>query len=311
MEDVVEFRALRKSVIALAVSAFLATGLVACGSPGGASAPAAAPRQAASTAAAKGVEVPHGIRKAGVVNVAVYLAYPPYSYTDSSGRPAGLELEMARAVAQKMGVSVRFHSIEFPAMIPAISNGRYDWALGTISDLKERRKVVDIMDWSHDAMFVQVKAGNPHNVDPSDLCGVRFGHVQGSAQIQAFESIAAQCAKDGKSAPTQVLFQDVGTQLQALRNDRFAADLQDPAAGAQTERQTNDALIMLPGNVPTLAADPAGWVFAKGNQGLEKAVLQSIDALIKDGTWQKLMADNGMSDVAIVPPTLNTVVPNY
>jgi polar amino acid transport system substrate-binding protein len=146
-------------------------------------------------------------------------------------------------------------------------------------------------------------------VNPADLCGVAFGHVQGSAQVQSFDKLAADCAKRGKPAPTQRLFQDVGTQLQALRNNRFEAALQDPAAGAQTAKQTNGAIVMLPGKIPTDTPRPAGWVFAKGNTALEKAVTKAIDSLIQDGSWQKILKDNGIAGSAIVPPTLNTATP--
>ncbi|MYW96177.1 transporter substrate-binding domain-containing protein [Amycolatopsis rubida] len=288
----------------VAVSLMVGAGLAACGAPGANPEPSA-------QAAAQGVEVPAAVAKAGVVNVAAYLAYPPYRYIDGSGKPTGFELEMAKAVAKKMGVRIEFHSIEFPALIPSIANRRYDWAVGMMNDTEARRKVVDVLDWARADMVVQVQAGNPHQVNPAGLCGVNFGHVQGSAQVQAFDKLVADCAKQGKPAPTQILFQDVGTQLQALRNNRFAAALQDPAAGAQTEKQTSGALVLLPGRVPAITPTPAGWVFAKGNTGLQKAVVQAIGSLIKDGTWQKIMRDNGVSEFSIVPPTLNTARTNF
>ncbi|MYW96175.1 transporter substrate-binding domain-containing protein [Amycolatopsis rubida] len=294
---------IRKLLAGATLAVVAASVLAGCSTSSGSS--------GAAPSAAGGIAVPAKVKQAGTVDIAVYLAYPPYSYVDSSGRQVGFELDMARAVARKLGVTPQFHSIEFPALIPSIANRRYDWALGTMFDLPERRNIVDFLDWARADMFVQVHAGNPDKIDPANLCGVSFGHVQGSAQVQVVEAIAAECAKSGKPAPTQMLFQDVGTQLQALRNHRFQADLQDPAAGAQTERQTNGALVLLPDRVPNVPVLPSGWVFAKGNTEMEKAVVQAVGSLIADGTWQKLMNDNGMTKVAIVPPTINTKPPAF
>lgn len=256
--------------------------------------------------AAEGIAVPAAIKQAGVVNVAGYMAFPPYRYLDATGKPAGFEIDLAKAVAEKMGVRIEFHSVEFPALIPAIANGRYDWSLGTLGDTAERRKVVDILDWALPAYVLQVQGGNPHGIQPAGLCGVTFGHLQGSAQVAAFEQIAADCAKRGEPAPQQILFQDPGTQMQALQNDRFEAALQNPPVAALTERETKGALMVLQGKVPTISVDPAGWVFAKGNTELERAVSQAIGSLITDGRWTKVLKDNDFEDFAIVPPTLNT-----
>jgi polar amino acid transport system substrate-binding protein len=290
----------RRAVLAASAALTLALGLAGCGA---ASTDGAAP-VAPAIAVDPAIDVPEDVRRDGL-DVAAYLEYPPYSYVGEDGEQAGFELEMARAVAAKMGVEVRFHPVEFTAIITGMANGRYDWSLGTMNDTAERREIVDFLDWSRNQMMVQVRAGNPHGVDPNDLCGVAFGHVDGSANAQAVDDLAAACAAAGKPAPTQMLFQDVGSQLQALRNDRFAADLQDPAAGATTTRETNGDLVMIEQQVPGLPVADAGWVFPKGSTALEHAVLQSIDSLIADGTWGRIMDENGMSASAILPPTLN------
>lgn len=286
-----------RTLTALAVLA--SATLTGCGSDAGS-------KPITTAQAAAGIAVPETIKQAGVVNVAGYMAFPPYRYLDAAGKPAGFEIELAKAVAAKMGVEIEFHSVEFPALIPAIANGRYDWSLGTLGDTEERRKVVDILDWALPAYVLQVRGGNPHGIEPSRLCGVSFGHLQGSAQVAAFEQIAADCSKRGEPAPEQILFQDPGTQMQALQNDRFEAALQNPPVAALTERETKGALMVLSGKVSTISVDPAGWVFAKGNTELERAVSQAIGSLIQDGTWTKVLKENNFEEFAIVPPTLNT-----
>ena len=46
------------------------------------------------------------VREKGVLRVAVYKDFPPYSYTDTEGRMTGLDVEIGKALAAKMGVAM-------------------------------------------------------------------------------------------------------------------------------------------------------------------------------------------------------------
>ena len=46
------------------------------------------------------------VREKGVLRVAVYKDFPPYSYTDAQGRMTGLDVEIGKALAGKMGVAM-------------------------------------------------------------------------------------------------------------------------------------------------------------------------------------------------------------
>jgi polar amino acid transport system substrate-binding protein len=288
---------LRATGIAL-VAALGAAVLGACSQP-------AAEAPAATGQAAPGVDVPAAVAEAGALEMAAFLEYPPYRYVDDAGNPAGIEVQMATAIAAKMGVEPVFHDMEFAAVIPAISTGRYDFALGAFQETAERREVVDILDYNRSALGLQVLAGNPKGVSPADICGVSFGHVTGSAQADMFQGLVDGCAAAGRPAPTEMLFQDVATQLQGLRGGRFDALLQPPPVGLSLAATPGSGFAMLPGLVEEIPAASAGWVFPKGDTEMERAVLQSIQSLIDDGTWGRILADGGLTETALVPPTLN------
>jgi polar amino acid transport system substrate-binding protein len=258
----------------------------------------------APTQAAEGIDVPAAVAQSGKLEMAAFLEYPPFRYVDDAGDPAGIEIEMATAIAGKMGVEPVFHNMEFSAIIPAISSGRYDFALGAFQESAERRQVVDILDYNVSGLGLMVLSGNPKGLSASDVCGVTFGHVTGSAQADAFPGLVESCTAAGKPAPTEMLFQDTATQLQGLRTSRFDALLQNPAAGHALQEQ-GAGFDMLPGLVEEIPSAASGWVFTKGDTELERAVLQSIQSLIDDGTWGRIMNDNGLGETALMPPTLN------
>lgn len=58
----------------------------------------------------------------------------------------GLEIEMAKAIADNLGVALEVKDMDFEGIIPAVQNGQADLAMGTISPNEEREKVVDFSD---------------------------------------------------------------------------------------------------------------------------------------------------------------------
>ncbi|MCI0144089.1 transporter substrate-binding domain-containing protein [Arthrobacter bambusae] len=259
------------------------------------------------TPAAGNISLPGNVRDRGSLEVAAYLQYPPYRYTDADGKPAGIEVQMAEAVAKKLGLKINFHDMDFSAVIPAIQNGRFDFSLGAYADTPERQKVVDIMDYNVDEMGLIVAQGNPNKVSVDDFCGRTFGAVTGSQQISNFNDYVSSCAKAGKTAPTLTAFTDVGTEFQAIRNGRIDTLETTIAVGKYTEGQKGSGLVALPGAVSVHPTNPpVGWVFKKGDAGMERAVLQAIDELIKDGTWKTITDNAGITKTAVLPPTINT-----
>ncbi|MDF2444740.1 MAG: polar amino acid transport system substrate-binding protein, partial [Subtercola sp.] len=150
-----------------------------------------------------------------------------------------------------------------------------------------------------------VLAGNPDNLDPADPCGISFASVTGGIEVQEISEMGPVCAAAGKEAPTQVTLPDAPSEQQALITGRVQAILYDPAGAEYVSKQNGDKLEVLPGLVPGVNQTPAGWAFPKGGSPVQTAVLAAIDELIADGTWGQILSDAGLSDLAIVPPTVD------
>ena len=96
---------LKKSAAALAALTLTAA-LAGCGSS--ASSAAASTDTAASTAETSGENELEKVKAAGKLVIGVEGTYPPFTYHDDNGELTGLDVELGKALAEKLGVEVEF-----------------------------------------------------------------------------------------------------------------------------------------------------------------------------------------------------------
>ncbi len=78
--------------------------------------------------------------------VGMELAYPPFEMTDPEGKPAGISVEIAQALAEHLGRPLRIENIPFDGLIPALKTGRIDLILSSMTATEERAKSIDFSD---------------------------------------------------------------------------------------------------------------------------------------------------------------------
>jgi len=88
-------------------------------------------------------------RKAGGARplvVGMELAYPPFEMTDPSGQPAGISVEIARALAADLGRPLEIRNMAFDGLIPALRTGKIDLILSSMTATEERLKMIDFSE---------------------------------------------------------------------------------------------------------------------------------------------------------------------
>jgi len=78
--------------------------------------------------------------------VGMDLSYPPFETIDSSGKPAGVSVDLAEAFGKWIGRPVRIENIPFVGLIPALKSGRIDMIISSMTDTPERRQSVSFSD---------------------------------------------------------------------------------------------------------------------------------------------------------------------
>ena len=81
----------------------------------------------------------------GKIVVGVKADYKPWGYRDTSGDIVGMEIDMAKDVANKMGVDLELVAVQSSNRMQFLENGKIDLMIATMSDRKDRREIVGIV----------------------------------------------------------------------------------------------------------------------------------------------------------------------
>jgi len=113
---------MKKKIISLALIAAMMLSIVACGS------------KSNSLTVNK-----------GVLTMATNAYFPPYEYYEGS-EIVGIDAEIAAAVADKLGLTLKIEDMEFDSIITAVSTGKVDMGLAGMTVTEERKQNVNFSD---------------------------------------------------------------------------------------------------------------------------------------------------------------------
>lgn len=176
---------MKKKVLALTMAALMAASLTACG--GGAKETTAADTTAAdaadTTAAEKTEETSAeaaGTEAAGgVLVMATNAEFPPYEFHDG-GEIVGIDAEIAKAIADELGMELEIEDIAFDSIIPEITSGKADMGLAGMTVTEDRKQSVDFTDTYAKASQKIIVKEDSAIASPDDLTGVIVGVQQGT-----------------------------------------------------------------------------------------------------------------------------------
>ena len=208
-------------------------------------------------------------------------AFPPYEMTDDAGNYIGIDVEVAQAIAEKLGLELVIDNMEFTAALEAAQNGKADMVMAGVTVNEDRLADMDFSDsYATGVQVVIVKEGSDVTMD--NLGEKMIGTQMGTTGF----IYASDTPENGGYGEDHVIAYDNGiTAVQALLNDQIDAVIIDNAP-AQAFVEANAGLTILEGE----------WVvenyaigFQKGNTALVEAVNTALVELIADGTVQQIV----------------------
>jgi len=122
------------------------------------------------------------IKARGKLIVGTSADWPPFEYI-KDGKVVGIDIEIAKKIAEALGVELEIKDMKFAALIEAVKNGIIDMAIADITPTAEREKVVDfsvIYYSSKGNVVVTLADKNISNMD--DLKGLTVGVQLGTIQ---------------------------------------------------------------------------------------------------------------------------------
>ncbi|MFF3886163.1 ABC transporter substrate-binding protein [Streptomyces sp. NPDC001914] len=252
------------------------------------------------------------IRERGVVQVATDVPYPPFEmYTQVGSRQlTGIDYDLGRAIALRLGVTFKFSPQKFDGLLPAVQAGKFDVVMSAMTDKKERQSAVDFVDYLNAGPGWLVKKGNPTGLDEiTDVCGQAVGVQSGTNHQQLLKDRQATCRAAGLP-PIKVLAfaKDSEAQL-ALRSGRVVADYLDEVTAAWVASTTDGGKTF-----STVTGDkavgphnpsPMGIGISKTDPQLTRSVQAALQSLMDDGTYTKILEKYHVPGIAIPKATVN------
>jgi polar amino acid transport system substrate-binding protein len=289
-------------LVALACGPVLAAG---CGSGGARSVPAVGAGQVDPAARA---QLPPEILARGVLTIATDPTYPPDEFRLADGTLVGMDVDLARAVAAKLGVSVLFSQVQFRDILAGVQHGQYDIGVSSVTDTTRREELGDFVTYFQAGSSLLVRTGNPLTLYPDDesLCGHRVAAQDGTVEVDpVLSSRSAQCVADGLQPITPVVVAAEADSRQALLSGRADAMVED-APIALYETAHSDGLLQIAGDQIDKA--PYGFALAKEDKPMDNAILRAMQDLIDDGEYAAVLSHWGLTAGAVPAATLDGAI---
>ena len=276
-----------KKLTALLMGTAMVLSLAACGG----SASSAASSEAASSEAASSEETSEAAAEettdeaagevttvnAGKLTMSTNAAFPPYEMTTDSGDLEGIDIEVAGAIAEKLGLELQVDDMDFDAALLATQSGKSDMVMAGVTVTDERQKVMDFSDTYAEGIQSIIVPEDSDIATADDLSGKTIGTQRGTTGY-------LYCTDD--FGEENVIAYDNGlTAVQALNNGQVDAVVIDNAP-AQEFVAANPGLKILD---TAYAQEDYAIGVAKGNTQLLDAINGALEELQADGTLQAIV----------------------
>ena len=263
----------RRSFLAAAAVSAAALALTACGGASSSAASSVASSAAASSSASSGSLA---TVVAGKLTMATNATFPPYEMTTDSGEIEGIDIDTAKAIAEKLGLELQVDDMEFDAALLSVQQGKADMVMAGVTVTDERKAVMDFSD-SYATGIQSIIVPNGSDIaSPDDLAGKKIGTQRGTTGY-------IYCSDDfGDDAV--VAYDDGLTAVQALKNGQVDAVVIDNAPATEYVA-ANPGLVILD---TSYAEEDYAIGMAKGS-ALEDAVNAALEELKADGTLQSIV----------------------
>lgn len=239
--------------------------------------------------------------------MATNAAFPPYEFKEGD-KFAGIDVEIAEAIAKKLGKKLEIADVEFGSIIGGVQKGKYDFGMAGMTVTEKRKESVDfsttyatgiqviiVKDGSSietlDSIFEFDAEGNPTALKNTDI---KVGVQQDTTgDIYCSDDIANwgfnNVEEDGTIKTDRVVRYKTGAEaVAALKTGKVDCVIIDNEP-AKSFVKANEGIHILEGDNEYVIEDYAICV-AKDNKELLEQINKALKELEEDGTIAKIIA---------------------
>lgn len=209
-------------------------------------------------------------------------AYPPFNFVDNKGELQGFDVDIAKALCERMKAECTFVKQDWDGIIPALNEKKFDAIVASMSITDERKQSVDFTNryWTNKLQFIG-KKGAALDTSDAGLKGKAVGAQRATISGDWLEKNRA--GAEVKLYDTQ---ENAYLDLTAGRVDAILADALvnydwiNSDAGKDFEFK----------GAPVFDGDLIGIAVRKGENDLREKLNKAIDEIVADGTYAKINA---------------------
>lgn len=248
----------------LATAAALALSLSACGSSGD------------NTTSTEGKDTLQQIKESGVLTVGTEGTYRPFSYNEGS-ELTGYDVEVIKAVGEKMGVEVKFQQTQWDAIFAGLDAGRFDVIANQVAVNPEREaKYLFSEPYTVSTGVIVTKSDN------TDITS--FESLKGKKTAQSLTSNYYETAKAAGATVEPV--EGWAQAVTLLKQGRVDATVNDKLTFLDAQKTHPDDSIKIAAEA-TEKTDSA-VAMRKDETALQGAINDALDQLRADGELAKI-----------------------
>ncbi len=220
------------------------------------------------------------INAKGTITVGTEGTYAPFTYHETDGTLTGYDVEVTRAIARKLGVTVEFKETQWDAMLAGLKAGRFDLVANQVALTTPERQVTfdksEPYSWSGAMMLVRA--------DNDDIKSLE--DVKGRKAAQTLSSNYGELAT--KLQAEIVPIDGMAQGLLLIRQKRAELTFNDSLALLDYLKKNPDAGLKTAWEAPADEKLGAGLIANKGNDEALAKISAAIVELREDGTLKKL-----------------------
>lgn len=230
------------------------------------------------------------IKKSGKLTVYTEAGFAPYEFIYNN-EIVGVDVEIMKAVAKKLGVEVEVTDVDFNTICASVKSGKADVGAAGITINDERKLSVDFsVPYSTTEQYIIVAENNDTIKTLEDLSGKKIGVQEGTTSDSAVnklisDKVVTDTVVTGYKSPA-IAAASVPNKIDAVVTDKLTAELiVKNNSGLKTFK-----LIDKSGN-PIAEIEEYGIAVAKGNSELLAVINEVIQELKNNGSIEKWVED--------------------
>ena len=278
----------RASIGRLALGPLLALTLGGCviPSPGIAKATPSTSPIAVASPTPPSITPPTNLVRPGTLTFLSDTTYPPQESIDPSTQHAvGFDIDIAKAIAAKMGLAASFQTTNSPQIVGALLAKKGDAIISALQITPDLQRQVALVAYFRAGQAILVRKGDGSTISGvTDLCGKKV-----AVQVQSPEENTVDEANGGVCKAATIKKMVFPTDLQAvlvLKQHGVDAARDDSPVAAYFGKQTPDQLELAG---PPFKTNPEGIAVDPKNGELLKAMQQAMMAIYQDGTYRQIL----------------------